>query len=502
MPNEIELKLAFPPEAHREVLNHPLLAAAARVGHTQTLVNTYFDTPDQALSAQKVALRTRKAGRRSLQTVKCAAASQGGLSTRPEWEQPYRGSFDFNAIDMPEVRALLEAQADRIVPLFTTNFHRTTFALTPRAGVVIHAMVDTGLISANGRTEPIAEVELEIIEGGEPDDLFAIACELAATLPLLPYDPSKAERGYRLFRNEPVRPRRTGSIHTEPLPPLAVFRSRAQRAMAVWAANQHAAPASTDPEYVHQLRLTLRRLRNLIRLFGAVLPPDFVDDWPETLGLLAGQLAEARDLGVLHDEVLTRAAQTDPSQPLAPLLARARHEADAAGALIRARLAAPGCGIPLLVFARAVHALPEPSQQPTLDALSAKALRKVLRLTRQRLAAAQAACTPETMHALRIAIKRLRHALDVFAPYFPPRTLARLQTRVGDLQGELGRLHDLAVALPRLRAWAADGQDLREGVAFVTGWLIATSLQLERDILPRCADLLDSDVWRLRKKPA
>ncbi|MFN4148214.1 MAG: inorganic triphosphatase, partial [Rhodocyclaceae bacterium] len=107
MAEEIELKLALPETAQRAFLRHPLLRQAA---HKQTarLTNIYYDTPDLDLRKHGIALRLRKRGRSWLQTVKCAGKQMGGVSSRPEWETPYAGHFDFAAIDDPVVRAFLE----------------------------------------------------------------------------------------------------------------------------------------------------------------------------------------------------------------------------------------------------------------------------------------------------------------------------------------------------------------------------------------------------------
>ena len=51
-----------------------------------------------------MALRLRAKGQQWLQTVKCAGSRAGGLSSRPEWETPYAGHFDFSVIDDPAVR--------------------------------------------------------------------------------------------------------------------------------------------------------------------------------------------------------------------------------------------------------------------------------------------------------------------------------------------------------------------------------------------------------------
>lgn len=205
MPLEIELKLSFPAEALPTIMRHPLIASALPEGAPGVLDNTYFDTPAFALLAHKIALRLRKQGVETLQTVKRAAASSGGLTRRPEWEQPWRGQFDFSAIDDPEAAALLTRVRDELVPVFTTRFHRDTRRLQPPVGSLVFVMIDTGLIEVegeggvdgDGRRAAIHELELELIEGSE-DALLRLADELKKDLPLTPEDASKAQRGYML----------------------------------------------------------------------------------------------------------------------------------------------------------------------------------------------------------------------------------------------------------------------------------------------------------------
>jgi inorganic triphosphatase YgiF len=98
MGNEVELKLALD-EAHQaRFLRHPLLRRAT-ARHTETLDNIYYDTGDLSLRRHGIALRLRRQGKLWLQTVKLAGTAAAGLSSRPEWETPYRGHFDFSAIE-------------------------------------------------------------------------------------------------------------------------------------------------------------------------------------------------------------------------------------------------------------------------------------------------------------------------------------------------------------------------------------------------------------------
>lgn len=101
-----------------------------------------------------------------------------------------------------------------IKPLFTTDFSREYAEIAWGRGkskVVIEAALDQGFVIAGKRKEEICELELELREG-EPQALLELAAELAASLPLMPCDISKAERGYRLLEPDSYE---LGLPHTE-----------------------------------------------------------------------------------------------------------------------------------------------------------------------------------------------------------------------------------------------------------------------------------------------
>ncbi len=62
----------------------------------------------------------------------------------------------------------------------------------------MEAALDLGKVVAGDNQEEICELELELRQG-DAAALLELAAELAADLPLMPCDISKAERGYRLF---------------------------------------------------------------------------------------------------------------------------------------------------------------------------------------------------------------------------------------------------------------------------------------------------------------
>lgn len=200
MATEIELKLSLPPHCAEALAQHPLLATAP-VSHKQ-LFNTYYDTPALDLYQARVALRLRRIGAQWLRTVKSAEpSSSGGLSVRNEWEVPATpGEWAFDDVDLPGLRDCLIRAAPRLVPVFTTDFERSAWQLDYH-GTRIELAFDRGHIDSGERSEPLCEVELELLSG-EVDSLLACARVLQADLPLQPLSASKAQRGYALFRGQ------------------------------------------------------------------------------------------------------------------------------------------------------------------------------------------------------------------------------------------------------------------------------------------------------------
>src|SRR5690606_10514 len=140
---------------------------------------------------------------------------------------------------------------------------------------------------------------------GEPGDLYRLALRLSETLPLWPEDRSKAERGYRLRRGaERGGGGRDPALSTH-LPAGIAFARLAEGEVRAW--QRALRLAAEDPvEGVHQVRVTMRRLRSLLQLFAPVLGQDFRAVWRRRLGDNARRLGTARDLDVLCDQLLPR----------------------------------------------------------------------------------------------------------------------------------------------------------------------------------------------------
>ncbi|MDX5410990.1 MAG: CHAD domain-containing protein [Thauera sp.] len=503
MNHEIELKLALPRRTLAALRRHPLVAAAEKCGNAVTLDNTYYDTPRLQLKARKVAVRTRRQGRQMLQTVKCAAVSSGGLSQRPEWETPWTGGFDFSAVDDPATARLLERHRDELVPVFTTRFRRETRRIVPHEGASILLMIDTGAVhvrTAEGieRETEICELELEL-ERGRAQDLLDLACTLARDLPLMPADVSKAERGYRLFLDTPLAPVRAEASAIEPgQNVIAAFRGLALACVRQWQGNAAAALAHGDPhgihpDFIHQLRVSQRRLRALLKLFAPALPERFAGEWNTTLRENANRFGAARDLDVFHTELLApvRPEGLADGAAMAALLDAVQQARTAARNFAGDQLDMATQGRLLLDFTAALHRLQVSSLAEAADLRSFARLRlSRLRRRARRSAEAAANLEPSRLHALRIAFKQLRYGVEFFAPLFPERATARYLERVVQAQTALGFLQDVDIAHQRLSEWSRANPALAPAAAFVLGWHAPRYARLRRRVLAECAPLL------------
>mgnify|MGYP000173190032 CR=1 FL=1 len=161
------------------------------------LKNTYFDTNERILNANKMALRIRDKQGKYIQTLKTKGRSVQGLSERGEWEW-LLPKFELDGVALQACEAWPDdIDIKTLSAAFETNFTRRQLEFTWQASRIELAL-DQGVILSQGKLEKINEIELELKTGNE-NGLHSLGAELQKFLLLAPSDISKAERGYRLF---------------------------------------------------------------------------------------------------------------------------------------------------------------------------------------------------------------------------------------------------------------------------------------------------------------
>ncbi len=446
-PREVELKLAL---VARDLPRLRKRLARFGDGVSVEVDNVYLDTDERLLRANRMALRLRRIGRRWVQTLKTESAA-GALSTRGEWELPApRGRLDTARFAQTPLAALLRAHPGaRLVPAFRTRFRRTLW--TAAAGAIEIAL-DEGEIIAGERRAPILELELEL-KSGEVDALYRLALDLAgkgpAALALRPAVDSKAVRGYRLATQESPTPQKANAAAvTASLAPDASLKAALHqlvgRGATLLLANAAGSQEVADPEFVHQARVAVRRMRSAARALGrdAGWPASLDDE----LRWIARLLGAVRDWDVLQAHTAPALLAALPAT--APLVERAAERRLRDDAALRAALG--GARYARLALRLLRWANSAADQGITLGSAAPARLARMHRRLFD-AAAFFVALPVRRQHRVRILAKRLRYALDLFASTLPEKRTRRYVERLAHLQDELGALNDAVVASGLLR---------------------------------------------------
>jgi inorganic triphosphatase YgiF len=479
---EREIKFSLKPAAARRVARH---VAAAGPWRRRSVSSAYYDTTNERLRRAGVALRLRRDGTRWLQTLKAESSAAAGFSARAEWEMPAsRGRLDVAAFPREEIMAAtgldVARLATRLRPMFETRFARKSAAVIVDSGTRAEICVDRGYVAAGERREAISEIELEL-KAGDTASLLRYASEIAKPLGLGLEFESKAERGYRLAAGETFPPPRKwrrpalGELAT----PTEAFSAIFAATLAQAGANAGGVVHGKDPEYLHQMRVGLRRLRSALLAFRELVPKKTAKPLTVRLRGLMPSLGAARDWDVFC-EGLVRSGMHEPRRApaMAQLLARARGKRAAARRRAREAAASPKLQAFLLRALRWVNAGPWQARAENAErSLGEFAAASLERLHRKSLRQAQDIdwSDPERRHLLRIRMKRLRYACDFFAASFAGAAARPYIKRLEALQDILGDLNDIAVARRLLAEIAPRGstRDLAAAAAY-TRQVLAT----------------------------
>ncbi|MTH98186.1 CYTH and CHAD domain-containing protein [Roseibium sp. RKSG952] len=487
---EIELKLDISPEALEGLKKNGTYSGfTSGRATTRTLQSIYFDTPDQDLRAAKISLRVRKSGRSWVQTAKLGTGMHGPLSSPIEAEHPVTGpNIDFSVISDPDVlEVLTKTIGDKpLEPCFENEIRRTTRLITSKTdGTQIELAFDNGEIKAGDRTQPFAEIELEL-KSGSTAPLFAAAREITGDTPFRFSPYNKAERGFRFAG---------GETDDQKLPKLAdeiglladetvelAYRQILRSCLGQIAHNRMVMLESGDPEGPHQLRVGLRRLRSAFRMFRPVLNPVSLDRLDATAQALAGEAGELRDLDVLTEEIVAPlSAFVPPGLKLDALLDHMNVMREACRASLQSHLNQPDINSFLFDLAAYTETRgwldPENFGQTALlgqsvRAFSRTALQKRWKKVSKYGARIDELAIPER-HDMRKALKKLRYGTEFFGSLYPKTEMKPFLRRMKRLQDVFGYLNDVAMAEKLLvmpPPKKGDAVAIQQAVGFVVGW--------------------------------
>jgi hypothetical protein len=345
MNQQVVLKLAVAEDRHGGLLRHPVLATATTRTQQSACQHLLRHRPPGAAPCRRPAAPAQAGRIVATDDQAPGPVGHGGLTMRPEWQAPYLNHFDFSRTSTMSICAN-GCNATRSTAASPPCSRRTCAA--PSGSWTRHRIPASRSSSTAAGSPPTAVVKRSPNWNCNWSPAASTAstrspCNWRNAKPLPPLLLSKAERGYRLFRGTlpaPVKGRRcrdrcrryaAGCLSPDRLDCLAHLQL-----------NHDGAVHLDDPEYVHQMRVAMRRLRAALRMFRPVLPEGFAEQLVLPMRELMATLGQARDLDVLMGEIVAPVAAALPDEPrLADLSGAITNRLYAARAEIRQVLRRP-----------------------------------------------------------------------------------------------------------------------------------------------------------------
>ncbi|WP_377271456.1 CHAD domain-containing protein [Peterkaempfera sp. SMS 1(5)a] len=437
------------------------VAAVTRHG-TATLDATYYDTADLSLVAQGVTLRRRTGGGDAGWHLK--------LPLGPDTREEVRLPLGEGTAVPGELTALVRARTrgQELHPVVRLVSVREVCTLDDADGRTL-AEVSHDQVEAH-RLGPAAPAEAAVLEWSEVEvELAAGSVELLDTV-----EQQLAAAGLRRSGSSSKLARALGTPSSgarRERPPLAAGGPTAGDAVLAHLAEHigrlvalDAAVRRDQPDSVHQMRISARRLRSALKSFRAVLDRRATDSVADELKWLGTQLAADRDREVLTERLHSRVAALPAALVVGPVAARLRTWSVRSAARTREELVSALDTPRYLALLNSLDVLlADPPLQPAAarpaaQVLPAAVLRDWRRLA-DRIEPAMAAAPGQDrdlrLHEARKAAKRARYTAEAVEPVLG-RPARRFRREMKAVQGLLGEHQDSVVARTTLRQLAAD----------------------------------------------
>jgi CHAD domain-containing protein len=211
-----------------------------------------------------------------------------------------------------------------------------------------------------------------------------------------------------------------------------------------------------DPEFLHDLRISVRRTRAALKLAGDVLPASLPRRFRPQFKWLGDLTTPTRDLDVYLLGFPAMAsgltgAVPEELEPLREHLTRQRaaERRQLVAGLRSARFTSLTAG-----WRSALGGLTAPARGPAVRDFAAARITRTYRSVLAQGGAITPASPPETLHDLRKRCKELRYLLEFFASLHDPATHQRVLKDLKGLQDCLGEFQDGQVQQQEIRAFA------------------------------------------------
>jgi CHAD domain-containing protein len=305
---EIELKLTLPPDGAEAAIVELMRSHNYSLTRlkTQTNTDTYMDTGDWSLLKNGLTLRYRVNDNQAIYTLKGTGDIKDGIARRAETEieleKPVRAPTDIPVKELKkEVKGII-FPGRLIEHIVIRTKRRNYLAVTPE-GARLTLSFDTSSFAADAlyQARPAQELhvfEAEIMEGTETA-LDALAGLLSQTLNFPPAATSKLETAMQRLCVEPLVKKTPPELMVGLDDRLDIALKKMLSVEFAWLQRQlPGAMTDRDPEFVHQARVTTRRMRSALLLFHGALPEETVAYLEQRLKWLGSLLGGVRDLDV------------------------------------------------------------------------------------------------------------------------------------------------------------------------------------------------------------
>ena len=425
---------------------------------------------------------------------------------RDEWEFPLPGpELDFGLLPAAARKVLGRITPDDLKPVVEVETERHIMIIRRASPLgpelVVEADADRASVRAGDGAEHFCECELELMEG-DVTGFFTLAAEIHARCPLPMSATTKATRGFRLLSGDTVGRR-----------PIGKFELRADQSLHdalndIFAAcirnvvaNEESCIAGTDPEGVHQMRVSVRRLRSALKIFSPYFRPTNVGWMAEDLRWLGGQLGPARDWDVFIGETLASMAgrgidQGIDAEAIGALRRRAGQARERAYTVVRETLGSERYAnltfrLTGFIALDGWLAGPLDDHDPLLQHLETIAGGALDRPYRKLTNAGHGLADQsfEQRHALRIRLKKLRYAVEFLRRVYPEKRTRPFIEALRALQDRFGRINDLAQAerlteqLTRRSGDGAEDKLVHLAAGRVRGWHAHALHEIEPKLL-------------------
>jgi CHAD domain-containing protein len=434
---------------------------------TQTFERAYFDTFDGRVRDAGLALVWEAA---RLLLLDADDRSQAAI----DWPEPV--TVRAGALPGGRMRDLLAPVIDVRAATLLARVRvrsRSLRVLDGERKTVVRLAIEEPTLALNGRARARLPTRLSAVGVRGYDKALANACRIVeAKVGLAPTGESLVDAavaraggipgGFSSKIDVGLRPRRRADRAA-----VAIL----QTLDAAIAANLPGTLADVDSEFLHDLRVAVRRTRALQRELRGVFPPADLERFRADFRWLQAVTGPTRDLDVYLLDFDGFAASDAQQRDLAPLRAllteRRRRERRR---MVRA-LRSPRTLALLDEWPRFLATLPAlpgddrpDAARPVAD-VAARRIRTVYRRMVRMGSAIDDDSPPVALHDLRKKGKELRYLLEFFAPLFPAATVAPMVRTLKSLQDTLGRFQDREVQAATLRSLGADVAALEDGPA-------------------------------------